>query len=86
MPWALCAGMNRGQIIAAKGFPRSSLALGRENFIASDVPAILKVYTRQVATWMRGDMAVFTASGVTFYNAPGRTGGEKAGENHLGAL
>ncbi len=41
-----------------------------ENFIASDVPAILK-YTRQVAYLDDGDMAVFNANSVSFYNALG---------------
>ena len=41
-----------------------------ENFIASDVPAILK-YTRQVAYLDDGDMAVFTANSVRFYNGVG---------------
>ncbi len=41
-----------------------------ENFIASDVPAILK-YTRQVAYLDDGDMAVFTADSVQFYNGVG---------------
>ena len=41
-----------------------------ENFIASDVPAILK-YTRRVAYLDDGDMAVFTANSVRFYNSVG---------------
>ena len=60
-----------GQIIAAKKDSPLIFGFGEgENFIASDVPAILK-YTRQVAYLDEGDMAVFTASGVTFYNALG---------------
>ena len=39
-------------------------------FIASDVPAILK-YTRQVSYLDDGDMAVFTAEHVDFFNALG---------------
>ncbi len=41
-----------------------------ENFIASDVPAILK-YTRKVVYLNDGDMVDFTADGATFYNALG---------------
>ena len=41
-----------------------------ENFIASDVPAILK-YTRTVAYLEDGDMAVFTPDWVEFYNYVG---------------
>ncbi len=42
-----------------------------ENFIASDVPAILK-YTQTVAYMDDGEMAVFDGSHVEFYNAEGR--------------
>ena len=42
-----------------------------ENFIASDVPAILK-YTRKVAYLDDGDMVVFRAGDARFYNALGR--------------
>ncbi len=41
-----------------------------ENFVASDVPAILK-YTRTVAYMDDGEMAVFNADTVRFYNALG---------------
>ncbi len=41
-----------------------------ENFIASDVPAILK-YTRQVVYLNDGDMVDFTADSAVFYNAAG---------------
>lgn len=41
-----------------------------ENFIASDVPAILK-YTRKVVYLNDGDMVDFTADGATFYNSLG---------------
>ncbi len=41
-----------------------------ENFIASDVPAILK-HTQTVAYLDDGEMAVFTADTVAFYNAAG---------------
>ena len=60
-----------GQIIAAKKDSPLIFGFGEgENFIASDVPAFLK-YTRQVAYPEEGDMAVYTASGETFYNALG---------------
>ena len=41
-----------------------------ENFIASDVPAILK-YTREVVYLNDGDMVVFNSSSAVFYNALG---------------
>ena len=41
-----------------------------ENFIASDVPAILK-YTQTVAYLDDGDMAVFDANGVEFFDSTG---------------
>jgi len=41
-----------------------------ENFIASDVPAILK-YTQTVAYLDDGEMAVFNSRNVTFYNVVG---------------
>ena len=41
-----------------------------ENYVASDVPAILK-YTQTVAYMDDGEMAVFTADSVQFYNAVG---------------
>ena len=72
-----------GQIIAAKKDSPLIFGFGEgENFIASDVPAILK-YTRQVAYLDEGDMAVFTASGVTFYNALGEQVEKKPIQTHL---
>ena len=38
-----------------------------ENFIASDIPALLK-YTRQYSVLEEGDMAVVNADGIRFYN------------------
>lgn len=38
-----------------------------ENFVASDIPALLK-YTRRYSVLEEGDMAVCTAQGVRFYN------------------
>lgn len=38
-----------------------------ENFIASDIPALLK-YTRKYSVLEEGDMAVCTAEGIRFYN------------------
>ena len=38
-----------------------------ENFIASDIPALLK-YTRRYSVLEEGDMAVCTAAGIRFYN------------------
>lgn len=59
------------QIIAVKKDSPLIFGFGEgENFIASDVPAVLK-YTRKVAYLDDGDMAVFTASQVTFYNSLG---------------
>ena len=38
-----------------------------ENFVASDIPALLK-YTRKYSVLEEGDMAVCTAEGIRFYN------------------
>ncbi len=38
-----------------------------ENFIASDIPALLK-YTRRYSVLEEGDMAVVNADGIRFYN------------------
>lgn len=60
-----------GQMVAVKKDSPLIFGFGEgEHFIASDVPAILK-YTRQVAYLDDGDMAVFTAHQVAFYNAQG---------------
>ena len=60
-----------GQMVAVKKDSPLIFGFGEgEHFIASDVPAILK-YTRRVAYLDDGDMAVFTADQVAFYNAQG---------------
>ncbi len=41
-----------------------------ENFVASDIPALLK-YTRRYSVLEEGDMAVVTAGGILFYDAFG---------------
>ena len=41
-----------------------------ENFVASDIPALLK-YTRDYSVLEEGDLAVVTAQGIRFYNAFG---------------
>ena len=41
-----------------------------ENFIASDIPALLK-YTRRYSVLEEGDMAVCTAAGIRFYDVVG---------------
>lgn len=62
---------NPGQMVAVKKDSPLIFGFGQgENFIASDVPAVLK-YTRTVAYLDDGDMAVFTARSVSFYNALG---------------
>ena len=38
-----------------------------ENFVASDIPALLK-YTRRYSVMEEGDMAICTAEGIRFYN------------------
>ena len=46
----------------------SPLIVGEgENFVASDIPALLK-YTRRYSVLEEGDMAVCTAEGIRFYN------------------
>ena len=42
-----------------------------ENFVASDIPALLK-YTRRYSVLEEGDMAVVKADGIRFYDAFGK--------------
>lgn len=68
----LCAD-EPDKIVAVK--QNSPLIFGfgeKENFIASDVPAILK-YTRTVAYLNDGEMALFDANSVTFFDKDGNT-------------
>ena len=66
----LCAD-EPGKIIAVKKDSPLIFGFGDgENFVASDVPAILK-YTQTVAYMEDGDMAIFDANSVTFLNAAG---------------
>ena len=44
---------------------------GGENFVASDIPALLK-YTRRYSVLEEGDMAVVKADGIRFYDAFGK--------------
>lgn len=48
-----------------------------ENFVASDIPALLK-YTRKYSVLEEGDMAVCTAEGIRFYNEFGERGARSA--------
>ena len=60
-----------GKMLAVKKNSPLIFGFGEgENFIASDVPAILK-YTRKVVYLNDGDMVDFSADGVVFYNALG---------------
>ena len=77
-------GMVRGSYALAvlfKDFPDTIFAVKREsplivgwgegeNFVASDIPALLK-YTRDYSVLEEGDLAVVTAQGIRFYNAFG---------------
>lgn len=66
----MCAD-DPGTIVAVKKDSPLIFGFGEnENYIASDVPAILK-YTQTVAYMDDGEMAVFTADSVTFYNSYG---------------
>lgn len=66
----LCREFPRQMIAVKKDSPLIFGFGDKEYFIASDVPAILK-HTRKVAYLEDGDMAVFTANSVSFYNALG---------------
>ena len=76
------AGQGAGQLCAGRAVPgptrtpsspsrsESPLIVGwgeGENFVASDIPALLK-YTRRYSVLEEGDMAVCTAEGIRFYN------------------
>ena len=77
-------GMVRGSYARAvlfKDFPDTIFAVKKEsplivgwgegeNFVASDIPALLK-YTRDYSVLEEGDLAVVTAQGIRFYNAFG---------------
>ena len=77
-------GMVRGSYALAvlfRDFPDTIFAVKREsplivgwgegeNFVASDIPALLK-YTRDYSVLEEGDLAVVTAQGIEFYNAFG---------------
>ena len=66
----MCAD-HPGTVIAVKKDSPLIFGFGDgENFVASDVPAILK-YTQKVAYLDDGEIAVFDASNVRFYNALG---------------
>ena len=74
-------GMVRGSYALAvlfRDFPDTVFAVKREsplivgwgegeNFVASDIPALLK-YTRKYSVLEEGDLAVVTAGGIRFYN------------------
>ena len=77
-------GMVRGSYALAvlfKDFPDTIFAVKKEsplivgwgegeNFVASDIPALLK-YTRDYSVLEEGDLSVVTAQGIRFYNAFG---------------
>ncbi len=66
----LCADMPDTIVAVKKDSPLIFGFGDGENYIASDVPAILK-YTQTVAYLDDGEMAVFTADSVSFYDQAG---------------
>ncbi len=67
-----------GELVAAKNASPMVVGLGEgENFIASDVPALL-AYTRNVIFLEEGDFAVVTKSGVTLTDLAGHPVDRKA--------
>lgn len=66
----LCADRPDSMIAVKKDSPLIFGFGQGENFIASDVPAILR-YTRKVVYLNDGDMVEFNANGATFYNSLG---------------
>ncbi len=69
---ALCE-QEPGRVIAARKESPLIVGLGREeNFIASDIPAVLK-YTRQMVFLEDGDIAVVEKGGVSIRNSSGDT-------------
>jgi glucosamine--fructose-6-phosphate aminotransferase (isomerizing) len=68
---ALCEG-DPQRILTAKNATPIVIGFGEgENFVASDIPALLD-YTRQVAFLDDGEMAEVTRDGVTFFDFHGR--------------
>jgi len=68
---AVLSEKSPGEIVAAKNASPLVVGFGKgENFLASDVPAILE-HTREVCYLEEGDLAVLTAQGVAVYGRDG---------------
>ena len=67
MRWLCCSGTARTPSLSQARKPAHRGWGEGENFVASDIPALLK-YTRRYSVLEEGDMAVCTAEGIRFYN------------------
>ncbi len=84
MRWPCCSKDFPDTVFAVKR--ESPLIVGwgeGENFVASDIPALLK-YTREYSVLEEGDLAVVTTQGIRFYNAFGEPVERQQPDGRLG--